>query len=232
MRARIAATNGLADNPPMTVPKLPSAVGWTSPSGLRVECHDHGALRSLAFDDIVVNLFVGNALEGGPANLVLRRLGPTVETMRLLGPRSPTRWHIDAAAGELEGAGDWHGLRYRVALRLSASAPAWFWHVRVENAGADAVRVDLLLLQDLALAPYAAVRLNEYYVSQYIDHTPLVHAERGTVLASRQNQAVGTRHPWCVIGSLNRCVAYATDALQVHGLASRAGLLEPGLMQG
>jgi len=207
-------------------------MGWTSPSGLRVECHDNGALRSLAFADIVVNLFVGSALEGGPANLVLRRLGSTVESTPLLGPRSPTRWHIDAAAGELEGAGDWQGLRYRVALRLAADAPAWFWHVRVENAGADPVHVDLLYLQDLALAPYAAVRLNEYYVSQYIDHTPLVHAEHGTVLASRQNQAVGTRHPWCVIGSLNRGVAYATDALQVHGLASRAGLPEPGLMRG
>jgi len=216
----------------MTVSKPPPVMGWTSPSGLRVECLDNGALRSLTFGDIVVNLFVGNALEGGPANLVLRRLGPTVEITPLLGPRSPTRWHIDATAGELEGAGDWQGLRYRVALRLAAGAPAWFWHVRVENAGADPVRFDLLYLQDLALAPYAAVRLNEYYVSQYIDHTPLVHAERGTVLASRQNQAVGTRHPWCVIGSLNRGVAYATDALQVHGLASRAGLPEPGLMQG
>ena len=210
-------------------------MGWTSPSGLRVECHHNGALRSLAFGDIVVNLFVGTALEGGPANLVLRRhqaAKATPQSTRLLGPRSPTCWRIDSDAGELEGAGDWQGLRYRVALRLAADAPAWFWHVRVENAGADAVRFDMLLLQDLALAPYAAVRLNEYYVGQYIDHTPLAHAERGTVLASRQNQAVGTRHPWCVIGSLNRCVAYATDALQVHGLASRAGLLEPGLAQG
>ena len=222
-------------HPRMTVPKLSPVLGWTSPSGLRVECHDHGALRSLAFGDIVVSLFVGNALEGGPANLVLRRheaAEAAVQSTRLLGPHSPTRWHIDATAGELEGAGDWQGLRYRVALRLAVGAPAWFWHVRVENAGADPVRVDLLYLQDLALAPYAAVRLNEYYVSQYIDHTPLVHAERGTVLASRQNQAVGARHPWCVIGSLNRGVAYATDALQVHGLASRAGLPEPGLMEG
>ncbi|HKW82155.1 MAG TPA: hypothetical protein VJN68_00265 [Burkholderiaceae bacterium] len=209
--------------------------GWTSPAGLRVECHDNGALRSLAFGDIVVNLFVGTALEGGPANLVLRRHetgNAAMQSTRLLGPRSPTAWRIDAEAGELEGAGDWQGLRYRVALRLATDAPAWFWHVRVENAGADPVRLDLLYLQDLALAPYAAVRLNEYYVSQYVDHAPLVHAQRGTVLASRQNQAVGTRHPWCVVGSLNRCVAYATDALQVHGLASRAGEPEPGLMQG
>lgn len=216
----------------MTVLKPPPVLGWTSPSGLRVECHNHGALRSLSFGDIAVNLFVGNALEGGPTNLVLRRLGASVETTCLLGPRSPTRWRIDPEAGEFEGAGDWQGLRYRVALRLAAGAPAWFWHVRVENVSADPVRFDLMLLHDLALAPYAAVRLNEYYVSQYVDHTPLVHDERGTVLASRQNQAVGTRHPWCVIGSLNRGVAHATDALQVHGLANRAGRPGPGLMQG
>ena len=114
----------------MTVPEHAPVVGWTSPPGLRVECHHHGALRSLAFGDIVVNLFVGSALEGGPANLVLRRHeaanAAVQSTTRLLGPRSPTRWHIDATAGELEGAGDWQGLRYRVALRLSAGAPAWF----------------------------------------------------------------------------------------------------------
>ncbi|HEY4066580.1 MAG TPA: hypothetical protein VGM74_06775, partial [Burkholderiaceae bacterium] len=218
----------------MTAPDLP-VLGWTSPSGLRVEFLASGALRSLAFGDIVVNLFVGNELEGGPANLVLRRhglAGAPLQFTPLLGPRSPTRWRIDPGAGELEGAGVWQGLSYRVALRLSASAPAWFWHVRVENLGLDAVRVELMSLQDLALAPYAAVRLNEFYVGQYVDHTPLVHARRGVVLASRQNQGVGVRHPWCVSGSLNRCVAYATDALQVHGLASRAGLPGPGLIDG
>ena len=216
----------------MTVADSLPSQGWTSPSGLRVERHADGSLRSLAFGDFVVNLFVGSALEAGPANLVLRRHEAGVEFTRLLGPRSPTRWCIDPAAGQLEGAGEWQGLRYRVALRLAAAAPAWFWHVRVDNTRSDPVRIDLLLLQDIALAPYAALRLNEYYVSQYVDHTPLAHAARGTVLASRQNQAVGTRHPWCAVGSLNRCVAHATDALQVHGLASRAGRLEPGLTQG
>src|ERR1700712_4062626 len=117
---------------------------WTSPSGLRVECDEHGALRHLEFSDVVVNLFVGNALESGPANLVLRRHGATVESTPLLGPGSPTRWHTDADAGVHEGTGDWRGLRYRVALRLAARAPAWFWHVRVENTRNEAARTDLL----------------------------------------------------------------------------------------
>jgi cellobiose phosphorylase len=211
-------------------------MGWKSPSGLRLECDEHGGLRHLAFDDIAVNLFVGNALECGPANIVLRlhSLSTTepVQSTYLLGPRSPTEWHIDPDAGELEGIGEWQGLRYRIALRLGASMPVWFWHVRVENVGHDSLRVDLVMLQDIALAPYDAVRMNEYYVSQYIDHTPLVHAQRGTVLASRQNQAVGKRNPWCVIGSLNRGVAYATDALQVQGRASRTSSSGPFALPG
>src|SRR5204862_6966221 len=110
-----------------------------------VECHENGTIGSLSFGDIAVNLFTGNALEAGPANLVLRRhdaASAAVQSTPLLGPRSPTCWRIEPDAGRLEGAGQWQGLHYRVALRLSATAPAWFWHVRVENAGADPVRFD------------------------------------------------------------------------------------------
>ena len=49
----------------------------------------------------------------------------------------------------------------------------------LENPAAPRSRVDLVYAQDLALAPYGAVRMNEYYVSQYIDHTPLAHPTRG-----------------------------------------------------
>ena len=147
----------------------------TSPSGLRAAFDERGTLLGLMHGDIAVNLFVGSALEGGPTHLVLRRHADVIQSTPLLGPRSPTRWRLDPAARELEGAGEWQGLRYRVAFRLAAAAPAWFWHVDVENTAAETVRVDLLYLQDLALAPYAAVRMNEYYVSQYVDHAPLEH---------------------------------------------------------
>jgi cellobiose phosphorylase len=110
-----------------------------------------------------------------------------------------------------------------VRLRLAASAPAWFWHVALENAGPERQTVDLVHAQDLALAHYAALRLNEYYVSQYVDYAPLDHAERGVVLAVRQNLAMDGRHPFALLGSLGRSVSFATDALQLYGLAGRAG---------
>lgn len=216
----------------MTVPTPSTRTGWTSPAGLRVEFETHGALRLLAHDDVVVNLFVANALEGGPTNLVLRRHGEVIDSTLLLGPHAPTRWRADPAAGTLDGTGSWQGIDYRIAFRLAADAPAWFWHVQVGNTGTEPVRIDLQIWQDVALAPYGAIRLNEYYVSQYIDHAPLTHPDRGTVLASRQNQTVGQRHPWCLIGSLNHGVGFATDALQVQGLAARAGLPAPCRVDG
>ena len=105
----------------------------TSPSGLRAAFDERGTLLGLMHGDIAVNLFPGNPLDGGPAQLVLRRHADAVESTPLLGPHSATRWRLDSRGGMLEGAGEWRGLRYRVAFRLAAAAPAWFWHVAVEN---------------------------------------------------------------------------------------------------
>ena len=107
---------------------------------------------------------------------------------------------------------------------LSTSATAWFWHVQLEQRHLQrSGRSIITYAQDLALAPYGAVRMNEFYVSQYIDHTPLTHPTHGVVVASRQNQAADGRHPWCIVGSLRKGASFATDALQFHGLANREG---------
>ncbi|HEU4627355.1 MAG TPA: hypothetical protein VFS52_21555 [Steroidobacteraceae bacterium] len=208
-----------------------SGLRLTGASGMALELNANGSLRRFECAGVFLSLFVGNEVEGGPTNLYLRRHGgEAVEWTPLLGPRSPTRFHAPAAAnGGVIGVGSWHGIEYSLALVLARNATAWFWHVQLENTKATAELVDLTYTQDLALAPYGAVRLNEFYVSQYIDHTPLAHATRGVVVASRQNQAVDGRNPWSVIGSLNAGAAFATDALQFHGLASRAGAGPPAL---
>jgi cellobiose phosphorylase len=186
-----------------------------------VEVNANGSVRRMDHRDIILNLFPGNEVEGGPTNIYLRRHGMTIESVPLLGPRSPATVHVDAHGLTLRG--EWQRLRFRVALVLVESAPAWLWHVELENAGADAADVDLVYAQDTGLAHYAAVRMNEYYVSHYVDYTPLRHPRCGTVLAVRQNLSMGGRHPWAVIGSLRQGVSFATDALQLHGLATRAG---------
>ena len=173
-----------------------------SPSGVAVQVNANGSIRRIDFRDVIVNAFLGNELEGGPANLYLRRRGARIDWIPLLGPRSPGAVRLDADG--LEVAGDWNGLRFRASLALASSAPAWFWHVALANEGDEPATIDLIYAQDLALADYGAVRLNEYYVSQYVDYTPLDHPARGTMLAVRQNLAVGGRHPWLALGSLGR----------------------------
>jgi len=207
----------------------PTPICLTSRSGLHATLNANGSVRRFDCDPISLALFVGNEIEGGPANLYLRHHAQTVQWLPLLGPCSRSRFRVDAASGALIGSGEWLGIRYWIALALAADAPAWFWQVRLENRNASAQQLDLTYAQDLALAPYGAIRLNEYYVSQYIDHMPLQHAARGWVLASRQNAAVDGRNPWCLIGSLRSAVSYATDALQFNGLASRSGDAPVGL---
>src|SRR5262245_17810937 len=190
----------------------PEPIGLTSPSGLTVRMNANGSIHRIDHRDVIVNAYLGNELEGGPANLFLRRRGAAIASTPLLGPRSPGRVALDETG--LEIAGEWSGLRFRVSLALARAAPAWYWHVAVETAGRETAEIDLLCAQDLALADYGLLRSNEYYVSQYLDHAPLEHPVRGSVVVSRQNLSIGGRHPWVAIGSLERGVSFATDGLQ------------------
>ncbi|MEI8037892.1 MAG: hypothetical protein WCJ14_05835 [Verrucomicrobiota bacterium] len=217
----------------MNAPSPPSVsfpARVASPAGLSVELNANGSIRRLDHGEIMLNLFLGNEAEGGPANIYLRHHGVVMETIPLLGPASPACYEVRDAG--MVASGTWRDLTFRLELVLAQSAAAWFWHVELENTGTAAATCDLILTQDLALAHYGAVRLNEYYVSQYLDHTPLEHAQRGVVVASRQNQSMGGHYPWTAIGSLGRAVSYATDALQFHGLATRAGAEPIGLTDG
>jgi 1,2-beta-oligoglucan phosphorylase len=216
----------------MTEPNVDStSLRLAACSGLRVEANLNGSLRRFDCDAIALALFVGNEVEGGPANLYLRRypgaVEGTVEWTPLLGPRSRTHFHLEG--GRLVGVGTWLGIDYSMTLALARSTPAWFWHVHLENSTATPQHLDLTYAQDVALASYGAIRLNEYYVSQYLDHTPLRHPQHGFMVATRQNLAVDGRNPWSLIGSLREGSSFATDAKQFHGLATRAGATPVGL---
>jgi cellobiose phosphorylase len=204
-----------------TVPLEPRR--FESPAGLVVLANANGSIRRMERGPVVLNLFPATEAEGGPANLYLRDRSASrgIAWTPLLGPQSPLAFQLDDRG--LRGTGEWNGVRVALSLVLAQSQPAWFWHVALENAGTARATLDLLYAQDLAIAPYGAIRMNEYYVSQYLDHTPLSHPTRGWVVASRQNLAVDGRYPWTAIGSFGRGTSFATDALQLHGLATRAG---------
>ena len=134
---------------------------------------------------------------------------------------------VTATADGLVAEGGAEGLRWRVELRLHGARPAWALAVQVtvEGAAGRAVgtrEVDVVHTHDLALASRGAVRANELYVSQYLDVTPL-EGPTGVALAVRQNQPQDGRHPLAVLAADRPVVAWATDALDVHGSAGRRG---------
>ena len=222
---------------PSDVPVHPLApAGAGLAPGLQAWLSSSGALRRLACGELMLNLFPATELEAPLPGLHLRhhRADGHIHPVPLLGPLAPGRLHQQD--GRCWVAGQWHSgpagasntsrVGYCAELVLANPHTTWFWHVQLRHLAGPALQLDLVMLQDLALAPWDALRLNEAYVSQYIDHQPLQDAVHGSVIASRQNAPVQGRHPWLLCGSLGRAVAHATDALQVLGLARRAGRAE------
>lgn len=193
-----------------------------SPSGLCFELTGNGAVRRILCDSVVLNLFTGNALEGGLSQIYLRKYtAEGLESTPLLGPESPSAFGLTAEGWFARGV--WHDIGYELHLVLAAQEPVWFWHVKLTNIGPVSIQMDLLHTQDMGLTHYGNLRLNEYYVSQYLDFSPLWHERNGWVLAVRQNQPVAGRYPWVLLGSLAHSAGFATDALQFQGLSVRAG---------
>ena len=202
---------GTARNCAMSRKPMPHRL--ESPSGLTIEVNANGSIRRIDHGDVVVNLFLGSEIEGGPANVWLRRRGAAITSTPLLGPREPGHDRVRrrrarrcAVSGRASAS--------RSMLVLAAAAPAWFWHLRLENVGTRRATVDVVYAQDLALAPLRRDP-DERVLREPVRR---LHAARcipsaASCSAVRQNLAMGGRHPWALVGALGRGVGFATDAL-------------------
>ena len=200
---------------------------FSSASGIKAEFTTSGVLRRFDVGDRSLLMYPADELEAGPANLYLRIRGAeSAEAVALLGPGSGSTVSWSDAGPVIVGA--WRDLRYTVTFRLAHALPAWYWHVSVKSLRSARTEIDLVYAQDLALAPYASARACEYYVSQYLDFTPVVTASSGTALAVRQNMP-GPTAPWALVGALSEGAGWGTDALQLVGRAHHAAAVLPGL---
>ena len=211
--------DGPKDSPPLIEPSMPGNIG--SRSGIKAQFTTSGLLRRLEVGDRSILLYPAGELEAGPANIYMRvRSKPAYQAVALLGPGSPSTVSWTDNGPTIRGV--WQKLRYNITFRLADALAAWFWHVSVTSLRSAQAEIDFVHAQDLALAPYGAVRSCEYYVSQYLDLTPIKTSSAGTVLAVRQNMP-GPTNPWAVIGCLSEGVGWGTDALQLVGRGHRAG---------
>jgi len=181
-----------------------------------------GGLRRLEIDGLSLLLYPASELESGLAGIWLRLLdGAAAVPLPLLDPATEASSYVDGES--YRRAGVWRDLEWQTSFSFPADGPSWRWQISVRNRGTEAVRMDTVHAADIALAPYSAVRCNEYFVSQYLDITPLSTSTHGTCLAVRQNMP-GPRVPWVLLGSATGAAGWATDALQLSGCPGEPAL--------
>ncbi len=217
--------------------------------GLRVPILAGGWPRGVWAGDVLVSRLLAGPVGGGMMRLFLRRLrgGGVIDACEAVGKGSSATW--TAGGHEAVWSGAWCSVAkpgkagasetktdatFTIRLVLDTTERRWAWQVRVDGLGPDAW--DAVLVQDVGLAHEGLVRNNEKYVSQYLDHRVLSHADAGPVVMSRQALAQGGAHPW-LLSTATRGVAAMTDGVAFYGPVYKTGqppahLFDPELPNG
>jgi 1,2-beta-oligoglucan phosphorylase len=174
-----------------------------------------GDLYEVANKSTMINQWLSNEIDGSMNNLFLRIHGENgIEFYPLLGSKSAST--VSHTEHQVFWKGEANALKYQVTFSL-AEGGVWFWDVEVEGSDTE---IDVIYGQDMGLADKGAVRTNEAYMSQYIDHNAFNDTEKGYVVCSRQNQPMsGGCFPYIQQGSLTKSVGFSTDGYQFFGLS-------------
>ncbi|MBN8199777.1 GH36-type glycosyl hydrolase domain-containing protein [Bacillus sp. NTK034] len=174
-----------------------------------------GDIFEIAHHSTMINQWLSNPIDGSLNNLFLRVHDDTgIRAFPLLGVKSQSR--MRTADNQVVWEGEAGGISYQVTFTLTEKA-TWFWNIELHG---DGYLADVIYGQDLGLADKGAVRTNEAYMSQYIDHKVYNGTKNGYAVCSRQNQPTsGGRFPYIQQGSLTKSIGYSTDGFQFFGLS-------------
>lgn len=180
---------------------------------LQFEFLNSGDLFAITHRENMINQLVTNPIDGSLNNVYLRIHEPSgINVIPLIGVKSISS--VQFAESQVRWTGTYEKISYEVTFTLTERG-IWFWDVMLDGVEAE---VDVIYGQDLGLADKGAVRSNEAYMSQYIDHKVFEDEEKGYVLCSRQNQPQSSGFPYIQQGSLGKTIGYSTDGFQFFGL--------------
>jgi len=173
-----------------------------------------GDIYEIAHGDIMINQWLSNPIDGSFNNIYLRLFkGDQSVWYPLVGRKSNS--HVSYTNSQVIFVGEVEDIQYKVVFTLTEKG-IWFWDVTLEGYDGE-TDAEVIYGQDVGLAHKGAVRTNEAFVSQYIDHQVFQDEAYGYVVCSRQNQPQVTAFPYLQQGSLTRAVAYSTDGFQFFG---------------
>lgn len=173
-----------------------------------------GDIYEISHKNTMINQLLGNPIDGSLNNIYLRIYKEEgIKAIPLLGVKSNSKTYKNDSQVIWKGSAG--GIDYKVTFTLT-NRGVWFWDVVLDGQNIDA---DIIYGQDLGLADKGAVRSNEAYMSQYIDHKVFEDKDRGYVVCSRQNQPMTDGFPYIQQGSLEKTIGYSTDGFQFYGLS-------------
>ncbi|GGN92808.1 GH36-type glycosyl hydrolase domain-containing protein [Saccharibacillus kuerlensis] len=160
----------------------------------------------------MLNQLLSSPLDGSLNNLYLRiHRESGISFYPLIGIRSGSK--VSRGNQRIVWEGRAENIEYTVTFAVTEQ-DVWFWDVKTRGEG---VSIDIVYGQDIGNAEPGAVRSNEAYLSQYIDHAVFEDKHKGYVVCSRQNQPQGGTFPYMQQGSLTRASGYSTDGFQFFG---------------
>ncbi|KKO54676.1 GH36-type glycosyl hydrolase domain-containing protein [Paenibacillus sp. DMB20] len=184
---------------------------------LRFTFWQSGDIYQAVSGNTMINQLVSNPVDGSMNNLYLRIHDESgIRFYPLLGIQSDSK--VSASESAIVWEGTVEGVDYEVTFAPAVSG-IWFWDIKARGNG---VVMDIVYGQDLGVADIGAVRSNEAYLSQYIDHSVFQAQEKGYVVCSRQNQPQGGFFPYLQQGALTGAAGYSTDGFQFFGLSYKA----------
>ena len=193
--------------------------------------NDNGSIRRIDHGDVVVNLFLGSEIEGGPANVYLRRHAAPRSTCDA-APRAGEPRHDRRRRAGLVARGEWQGdpLRRRARARGSRRRRGSGTSALARTSGATRATVDARL----RAGPGArALRRDphERVLREPVRRLRAARASRRAATCWRSGRtcrwAAATRGRRSARSGTRS--SFATDALELHGLATRAGDVAAGL---
>lgn len=186
--------------------------------GLDFTFWQSGDLHQAVSGHTMINQWISNPVDGSMNNLFLRIHEENgIRFYPLLGIRSGSK--VSAGDRSIKWEGTVQGIAYEVNFVLT-EAGIWFWDVKTRGTS---LTVDVIYGQDLGVADIGAVRSNEAYLSQYIDHSVFRDEQLGYVVCSRQNQPQsGGAFPYLQQGALTGTDSYSTDGFQFFGLSYKS----------
>jgi len=170
-----------------------------------------GDLYSIEQGEIMVNQLNGNILDGSCNQIYLRvHNKEEIKWAPMIGFNSKSLFW------ENEEQLNWRGVAfdvtYQVAFKLADNG-MWFWKIDLQGEGQV---VDVIYGQDIGNANKDAVRSNEAYMSQYLDHH-VSKENQEIIISSRQNQPQNGKNPVVEQGSFNNLDGFSVDGYQFFG---------------